>query len=292
MRRRLFIILFIIVATAVVGVLAVYIVRPQLIQRIYDRATGKEPVSGLNVKPGRKVFPVKGIDISHHNGLIDFRRVAADSVDFVIIKATEGVNHTDSMMFHNWREARNAGILVGFYHFFRFDRGGVRQGRHFLNAIGDMATDMPLVIDFEVANNPERDYYLVIGRLRDMAGYLRRRGRRVMIYCNHNEYDKYIRGNFDYLDLWLASGRLPAGDDRRHLWQHSHNGRVAGISTPVDINTFNGSREEFIEWINAPAPQYRGPRMPQLPDTVPATFGADTAAVENSAARGAAGAIQ
>lgn len=238
-------------AVVIVAVLStvVFVLRPQLFERLGRLASGK-PAPMLNMAVERSQFPVKGIDVSHHNGVIDFRKVAADSVDFVIIKATEGVTFRDSCMRRNYEGATAAGLRVGFYHFFRFERGGVRQGRNFLGAVVDMPVQMPLVIDFESSNNPETDYYLVVGRLRDMADYLRRHGRRVMVYCNNNDYERYIRGNFDDMDLWLASGRLPEGDDRRHLWQHSHNGRVNGISRPVDINTFNGSRADFERWVS------------------------------------------
>lgn len=246
--------LTVLVALIAAAVLTAWLVRPELFSRLHRIATGEPAVSGLDVNPGRRQFPVKGIDISHHNGDIDFRRVAADSVDFVIIKATEGATFRDTCLVRYTRDAVDAGLRVGYYHFFRFDRGGVRQGRNFLEAVDSLPAQMPLVLDFETAGNPAVDYHLVVGRLRDMTGYLRRHGRRVMVYCNHNDYDTYIRGNFDDLDLWLASGRLPEGDDRRHLWQHSHNGRVDGISRPVDINTFNGSREEFDRWISDPAP--------------------------------------
>lgn len=253
--------------TVIVAVLStvVFILRPQLFERLERLASG-QPEPMLNMAVERSQFPVKGIDVSHHNGVIDFRKVAADSVDFVIIKATEGVTFRDSCMRRNYEGATAAGLRVGFYHFFRFERGGVRQGRNFLGAVGDMPVQMPLVIDFESSNNPETDYYLVVGRLRDMADYLRRHGRRVMVYCNHNDYERYIRGNFDDMDLWLASGRLPEGDDRRHLWQHSHNGRVNGISRPVDINTFNGSRADFEQWVCV-VPHYEL-QAPAAPDTV------------------------
>lgn len=254
-------------AVVIVAVLStvVFVLRPQLFERLERLASG-QPEPMLNMAVERSQFPVKGIDVSHHNGVIDFRKVAADSVDFVIIKATEGVTFRDSCMRRNYEGATAAGLRVGFYHFFRFERGGVRQGRNFLGAVGDMPVQMPLVIDFESSNNPETDYYLVVGRLRDMADYLRRHGRRVMVYCNHNDYERYIRGNFDDMDLWLASGRLPEGDDRRHLWQHSHNGRVNGISRPVDINTFNGSRADFEQWVCV-VPHYEV-QAPAAPDTV------------------------
>lgn len=254
MRRLGFYILFVLIGIGLIA-LVLWLVRPQLYDRVMRMATGQPVQSSLHVEVPRDDFPVKGIDISHHNGAIDFGRVVADSIDFVFIKATEGVNHVDSRMVENYHGAVSHGLMVGFYHFFRFDRGGVRQARHFLATVDSLQTILPLVIDFEEASNAQGvSYYQIVGRLRDMSEYLLRRGHRVMIYCNIGEYDRYIRGNFDHLDLWLASGRLPDGDDRRHLWQHSHNGSVDGISTPVDINTFNGSRDEFLRWITSPSP--------------------------------------
>lgn len=233
----------------------VLVVRPSLYRRLAGLITGTPPVSSLNVVPDRGKFPVRGIDVSHHNGAIDFARVAADTIDFVYIKTTEGVDHTDPRYRANYESARKAGLFTGFYHFFRFDRGGVRQGRNFLEAVERLDSHLPLVIDFETAANPEGlDYYLIVGRLRDMSGYLMRHGRRVMIYCNTKDYEQYIRGNFDDLDLWLATEREPEAGDPRKLWQHSHIGKIAGIGKAVDINTFNGTRDEFRQWMAIPDP--------------------------------------
>ena len=58
----------------------VLVVRPSLYRRLVGLITGTPPVSSLNVMPDRSKFPVRGIDVSHHNGDIDFMRVAADTV--------------------------------------------------------------------------------------------------------------------------------------------------------------------------------------------------------------------
>lgn len=248
--HRLFLIAVAVALVATVGI-AVWTNRSRL-GRIWQRVADPESIQPMAVDVSRSEFPVKGIDVSHHNGDIDFRRVAADSVEFVMIKATEGVNHIDSCMARNYDRATEAGLKVGFYHFFRFDRGGVKQGRHFLAATSGRAVDLPLVIDVEISGNPDVDYYRVIGRLKDMIGYLRRHDRRVMIYCNSQTYDRYIRHNFNDTELWLASESTPKDKgDSRELWQHSHAGHVRGIPTPVDINTFNGNREQFAQWLNS-----------------------------------------
>lgn len=253
--RRLIKFIGIAAAGLTLAAVMVFVVHPSLYRRLVGMITGTPPVSSLNVVPDRGKFPVRGIDVSHHNGDIDFARVAADTIDFVYIKATEGVDHTDPLYRANYEAARKAGLITGFYHFFRFDRGGVRQGRNFLAAVEGLDSGLPLVIDFETGGNPEGyDYYLIVGRLRDLSGYLVRHGRRVMIYCNPKDYEQYIRGNFDDLDLWLATEREPEADDPRKLWQHSHIGKIAGIDKAVDINTFNGTRDEFRQWLDIPNP--------------------------------------
>jgi lysozyme len=218
--------------------------------RVYSHVTGDTSViQPMHTEVSRNQYPVKGIDISHHNGNIDFAKVVADSVDFVVIKATDGVTFVDSCLTRNYHNALSQSLIVGFYHFFRFNHGGVRQGKHFLRAIRGLNTRLPLVIDVETDDNPSTNYYLVVGRLRDMIAYLKRNGHRVMLYSNRKVYEKYIKGNFDNIDLWLASGRTPDVGNVCRLWQHSHNGRVGGISRPVDINTFNGSRSDFEKWL-------------------------------------------
>lgn len=53
---------------------------------------------------------MRGIDVSHHQGDIDWQRVAADDVAFAIIKATEGGDHIDDAFATNLSEARAAAL--------------------------------------------------------------------------------------------------------------------------------------------------------------------------------------
>lgn len=58
----------------------------------------------------REEYPVTGLDLSAHNGDIDFSLLAADSIDFVVLKATEGATFKDPKFHHNYLAARKAGI--------------------------------------------------------------------------------------------------------------------------------------------------------------------------------------
>ncbi|MDE6334907.1 MAG: hypothetical protein K2L77_09715, partial [Muribaculaceae bacterium] len=112
--------------------------------------TAREP----DVILSRLEFPIRGIDISAHNGPVDFMQVLADSIDFVYIKATEGATWRDALFEQNYRAARDAGLAVGIYHFFRFDVPGWRQSVNIIGAIGNRHLDMPVAIDVEEWGNP------------------------------------------------------------------------------------------------------------------------------------------
>src|SRR6185436_12304579 len=64
-------------------------------------------------------YPIKGLDVSSHQGKIDWKKVAeTNHYKFVFIKATEGHDFIDDNFEYNWKNAKENGFLVGAYHFF------------------------------------------------------------------------------------------------------------------------------------------------------------------------------
>lgn len=211
----------------------------------YNSVSSRAP----HVDIDRSRYPVKGIDVSSHNGDIDFRAVAADTVSFVYVKATEGAYWKDSCFERNFDGARAAGLRVGAYHFFRFDVSGLRQAYNLLDGLHGRRPDLPVVIDVEEWKNvPDVTTADVIDRLAVMADRLKAEGLRVMIYTNKSGYSRFLHRRFDDLELWICSFTDPPTGGPWRLWQHSHQGRVRGISGPVDLNTFNGSVQEFAQF--------------------------------------------
>ncbi len=206
-----------------------------------------------HVDPDRSLYPVVGIDLSAHNGFVDFDRVAAAGIDFVYLKASEGASFRDPSFRSNCRRADAAGLVTGAYHFFRFDCDGRTQAMNLLAATDSCTLDMPLVIDIEEWGNPaDVPTDVVIGRLQAMDAMLRGAGKRVMVYSNKNGRTRFVRSAFANVpvDLWICSFTdPPVADDSWRLWQHSHIGKVDGIGSPVDMNTFNGSRTAFRQWV-------------------------------------------
>lgn len=200
----------------------------------YDRwlAPGADPSEAL--------YPVRGIDVSAHNGDIDFDQLAArGEVDFIYIKATEGTDFLDRNFINNWRGAARVGLPAGAYHFFRFDTDGELQAINFLWALRGRDFALQPAIDIEEWGNPDGHATArIVERLRNMIGYMEAHGVRPMLYTNKDGYYRFIRGNFDDYPLWICSFSDPPleGNAPWTLWQYTHRGRIDGISTPVDLD--------------------------------------------------------
>ena len=189
------------------------------------------------VTPDANLFPIRGVDISAHNDVQNWKMLA-DSIDFILIKATEGGNWNDRNFNRNYKEASDAGLKVGAYHFFRFDRDGVVQGINFYNSLWNKDFYFPAIIDVEETGNPggisKND---ITKRLKDMVAYLEKNNVKVMFYSNKKGYDEYIKPYFPNYPLWICSlSSVPDMNLPWIIWQFSHSGNVPGINREVDLN--------------------------------------------------------
>src|SRR5579859_5530209 len=78
---------------------------------------------------------VKGVDISHYDGTIDWATAHGDGIDFAFAKATESTNFTDPTFATNWAGMKKAGVVRGAYHFFHADVDPTAQMTYFVQAI-------------------------------------------------------------------------------------------------------------------------------------------------------------
>lgn len=204
-------------------------------------------------------FPVRGIDLSSHNGAVDFDSLSSQGIKFALIKATEGSTFKDPAFHSNYRRARQAGLKIGAYHFFRFETPGHMQAINLLNSVRGRQLDFPLIIDIEEWGNPHaRPTDEITAALDEMIGYLADSGHQVMIYTNKDGHSRFVQGRFDHIPLWICSLNSSPTRPGWTLWQYSHKGGLRGLGGNIDLNTFNGSEREFDQWIEAhrPATQY------------------------------------
>ncbi len=205
-----------------------------------------------SVNVDRYRYPVAGIDVSKHNGKIDFTAVRDDNYQFVFIKASEGKTYRDEAFDRNYRDARQAGLKVGAYHFFRKNRSGKEQADNFLGVVEGLSLDLPLVIDLEDdwGNGATTSRDTAIERVMEMINILNGKGYQVMIYTNLDGYNKYYKDMLADHDLWLCSFTSPDLLKFSHrIQQFSHEGTVEGVKGDVDLNVFCGSKREWASYL-------------------------------------------
>lgn len=192
--------------------------------------------------PDRSKYPVRGVDVSHHQGQIDWRRVAADDVAFAVIKATEGGDHVDDAFARNLEEARAAGLAVGAYHFFTFCRPGADQARNFISVVPHDRPLLPPVVDIEFAGNcPRRPTPEQLSA--ELAAFIApveaAFGKPTIVYLTDVAAQAYS-GHIVARPLWLRSLLLEPDNDDWVIWQYHDQGRIDGINGDVDLNVLQG----------------------------------------------------
>ncbi|MEQ9618957.1 MAG: GH25 family lysozyme [Deltaproteobacteria bacterium] len=206
--------------------------------------------------PGTSRFPVRGIDISHHQSAIDWPLLDREELDFAFIKATEGGDHKDTKFEENWNKAHEIGLVRGAYHFFTFCKTGYEQAMNYIDTVPVEENTLPPVIDLEFGGNcsarPSKEE--VLEEIAEFSNIMESRyGKRPLIYATRQSYEEFLAGELPGQKIWIrdiySSPRLP---DKREwsFWQYANRGRLIGIEGFVDLNVFNGDREEFMELVD------------------------------------------
>jgi lysozyme len=195
-------------------------------------------------EPDRTAYPVRGIDVSHHQKNIDWGKVAKDDVAFAFIKASEGGDHRDTRFATNWREAQAAGLKVGAYHFFTFCRSGSDQAKNFLDALGTDTGTLPAALDLEFGGNcnlkPEPS--TIRAEIDSFLGAVERHtGKPVVLYVTPEFWDAY-HPILPPRPLWIRSLFREPHQDKWDIWQYHNAGSIDGIAGRVDLNVVNDMR--------------------------------------------------
>ncbi len=201
--------------------------------------------------PSFSRYPVRGIDVSHHQGTIHWDLVAKDNIHFAYIKASEGQDFQDPRFKLNWLAANKVGIIRGAYHFFNFCSSAKKQAENFIALVPKEDNSLPPVIDIEFMGyckiKPSKLVYQKSVRL-FISLVENHYKKKVVLYTTHESYKGYLDTLFLKRRLWIRDIYFkPALKNNRpwNIWQYSNRGHVKGIKTYVDLNLFNGSKEQF-----------------------------------------------
>ena len=185
---------------------------------------------------------MKGIDISTHNGSIDFNAVKNSGVEVVIIKATEGVDFVDNRLQEHYVKASSTGLHIGFYHFMSEKTNPIQQANDFWDAIKDKKFDVIPCLDIEV-NNYGRSAAEITDRCLEFINRFKElSGQDVMIYTGgyfgRDNLDSRIKNYPGWIAHYGVSSPMETGF-RVVGHQYTETGRVNGVNGNVDMNNFN-----------------------------------------------------
>ncbi len=187
-------------------------------------------------------FESFGIDVSHHQGEINWKKLFYKEhydtiIHFVYCKATEGNSHVDTKWNYNRKTLNNLGIPNGAYHFFITKEAPRPQVNHFLNFWKKREVDLPPVLDVENEGFSDNDLREKMKIWLDEVE--KRTGMRPIIYTSLNFYETKFKNHFPNHQFWIAAySKKPDFINNKSIlhWQFSENGILPGIDEEVDLN--------------------------------------------------------
>lgn len=232
---------------------------------------------------------IKGIDVSKHQGSIDWAKVKAAGIEFAMIRAGFGknLNQVDECFAANVKGAQAVGIKAGAYHYSyaQSTEDAKKEAAFFLSLIKGYKLEYPVAFDIEdpsqtkLGKNVCTDIALTFCNIVEKAGYF------TMFYCNPAWIKSYLNmTKLSRFGLWLANWGVSSPAYKCGIWQYTSDGSVPGISGRVDMNysyvdyasiiaqkSLNGFKAAAPTLIENPAPAV--PTVPTGPNITPLNGG-------------------
>lgn len=191
---------------------------------------------------------VRGVDVSSYQVDVDMKKLAEQNIQFMYIKATEGISFVDNYFEANWQNAAEAGIPAGAYHYFSFMVDGESQAENYITSVGESLEGRLIpAVDLELSENTARpDKTELVTELKAFNKVIEEQyGVKPLIYAQKDFYDAYLRDDFADYPRWVRSVYYPAawenGDDWL-VWQYKDRGELQGYSGGekyIDLNVLN-----------------------------------------------------
>jgi lysozyme len=197
---------------------------------------------------------LKGIDVSHYDGNIDWATVASSGVVFAFAKVSEGTAYKDQTFAGHWAAMKRAGVVRGAYHFYHPSDDPTNQVDYMLSLIDDAggleASDLPPALDVETTDSDNLDD--IAAGLRTAVKEIKSRtGRKPIVYSSVRVWETMMGDPTVEATLWVVDYHdascpdLPDAFGSWAFWQYGDAGHVPGIAGAVDMNRFNGSKTKL-----------------------------------------------
>ena len=184
----------------------------------------------------------KGIDVSKHQGAIDWQKVKASGVDFAMIRAGYGRydNQKDECFEENYKNAKQAGVKVGayLYSYAKSVDDAKKEAETFLKWISGKQFEYPVAFDVEEKAQSDKGKQFVSDIIGAFCETVEKAGYYVCIYANKYWLDNFVDDDCKKkYDVWLAQWAEKATYAGNYgIWQYSSQGSVDGISGRSDMD--------------------------------------------------------
>jgi lysozyme len=204
--------------------------------------------------PSITQYPVRGIDVSHHQGDINWFKVSQQNYKFAYIKATEGDDFVDKSFTVNWQQAKDNGLIVGAYHFYSLRFTAISQAKNFIQTV-PKELSLPPVVDLEFGGNSQ--VRPTIDEFQNelnifLSTIAKHYNQKPLIYTTYEFYKHYLGSKYNDYQLWIRDIFFYPKSLNWTFWQYKNRGRVSGIKGYVDLNVFNGSLDSFSRLLVKP----------------------------------------
>lgn len=196
---------------------------------------------------------VEGIDVSSHQGNVNWASQWSAGKRFAYVKATEGNYYSNPYFAQQYNGSYGVGMIRGAYHFATpNDSSGANQANYFVDRGGAWSRDgrtLPGALDIEYNPYGATCYGLsqasMTNWIRDFSNtYKARWNKYPAIYTSTSWWNQCVGSSFGATNpLWVARyasapGTLPIGWSVYTVWQYS--------SSPIDQNSFNGAYDRLV----------------------------------------------
>jgi lysozyme len=204
------------------------------------------PVTGGEVTRTRVI---KGIDVSHFSGGVDWHKVKSGGYTFAFAKASEGVDLKDRAFQNHWQEIKKAGLIRGAYHFYVTEDDPKDQADFFIKNVPLRHGDFRPAVDIESIGKGTN--HELAQRLKKFLDLLEKHyGVKPIIYTGPKFWNNHLNNHFGAYPLWIAEYGVkepldPKGWKEWHLWQWKENAAVPGVEKGADLSIFNHKEKDF-----------------------------------------------
>lgn len=206
-----------------------------------------------------------GCDVSHWDGDTDFQKMVSSGASFVFIKASQ--NSEDKKFTQNWKNAKEAGILRGAYHYLDWKKSEIEQANLFADTMRGDYGELPPVLDLEEDPAPYKlSKQSIQTKVWNFLQTLERKtGKIPMIYCGYYYWKDFCStelrwAKYPFWLAWYADEsviKVPAPWTKWTFWQYTSKGNsilYGSKKKVIDLNYYNGTEAELREWSSGNTP--------------------------------------